>query len=422
MKTMNITAARCAFVAFLGAAACQTSAPGNPAPARCPAGLADCDDDGICEVDITAPASCGECGRACAVGAHAYPTCTLGRCGIACAPGWADCDANPANGCESDLTAPGSCGSCESSCGGACVAGACASCDESLAIDSSDPLDAARALGLCDGLVSARWVLPDGSDPSTAPGFRPELFQLGHGILPAFGAHITPHEGVKLVAISSGSARQPGDPDFHSPVGFDKGHTSRHPIGFPRESPACPGVVTGTAHDAIALELTLEVPDWARGLAFDFDFYTFEWPSYVCSHFNDFFVSLLSPFPPGQSDGNISFDPMGNAISVNSAFVAVCACPGGPPCIVGGKNFSCALGNSELVGTGFQEVPPPPLQITDHAATGWLTTTAPVEPGTTITLRLGIYDSGDGGLDSTTLLDKFRWLPRSPVVSTEPVP
>ncbi len=56
------------------------------------------------------------------------------------------------------------------------------------------------------------------------------------------------------------------------------------------------------------------------------------------------------------------------------------------------------------------------------SAASWLTTTAPVEPGATITLRLGIYDSGDPALDSTALLDRFRWLPKSPVVGTEPIP
>jgi hypothetical protein len=420
VNTMSRTAATLAFLACLGTAAC--TAGGHAKTVHCGAGLTDCDNDGTCETDITLPSSCGRCKRACVAGPHSQPTCTVGRCGISCDPGWADCDGDSGNGCESDLTAPGSCGSCANSCGGACVAGACATCDNGLTLDSNEPMDAARALGLCDGLVSARWMLPDGTDPSTAPGYQSGTFSIGHGILSAFGAKITPHEGVKLVALSSGSARQPTDPGFHDPVGFDKRYTARHPIGFPRESPACPGVITGPAHDSIALELTLKVPDWAKGFAFDFDFYTFEWPSYVCSHFNDVFVALLSPFPKGQSDGNITFDPMGNPITVNSAFVSVCGCAGGPPCIVGGKQFSCTAGTSELVGTGFQEPGVGNAPPTHHAATGWLTTTAPVEPGATITLRLGIYDSGDGGLDSTALLDKFRWLPSSPVVNTAPVP
>ena len=36
-------------------------------------------------------------------------------------------------------------------------------------------------------------------------------------------------------------------------------------------------------------------------------------------------------------------------------------------------------------------------------------------------LRLVVYDSGDHILDSTVLLDKFRWLPKCPIVGTGPV-
>ncbi len=399
--------------ALLLLACCASKNPGTPAGGdpQCPAGLTDCDHDGMCETDVTQIANCGGCGLECTSGPHSNPTCTSGHCGLTCVAGFGDCDGMTANGCESDLTTPGSCGSCAVSCGGACVAGACATCDSGLALDSHDPLDAAKALGLCDGVVAARWVMPDGSAPPVT-----DKFDLGHGLLGGFGENIMPREGHQLVAISSGTARQPGDMGFQSPQGFDKEYGGMHPMGFPKESPACPGIVTGPVRDAIALELVLKAPDWAKGLAFDFDFYTYEWPDFVCSTYNDFFVSLLSPIPAGQTDGDISFDTMGNPISVNSAFVSVCGCSGGPPCMAGGKTFNCTAGKAELIGTGFQS------GTTDHAATSWLTTTAPVEPGSTITLRLAIYDSGDPQLDSTTLLDKFRWLPRSPVVSTEPIP
>jgi hypothetical protein len=48
---------------------------------------------------------------------------------------------------------------------------------------------------------------------------------------------------------------------------------------------------------------------------------------------------------------------------------------------------------------------------------GWLTTTAPVIPGETITLELTIGDVGDGYYDSTVLIDAFQW---SVDVVTEP--
>jgi hypothetical protein len=71
------------------------------------------------------------------------------------------------------------------------------------------------------------------------------------------------------------------------------------------------------------------------------------------------------------------------------------------------KDFECELGPDELAGTGFEGDSgggDPP-----HAATGWLTTSAPVEPGEVITLRFAIWDMGDEKLDSTILLDNFTW-------------
>ena len=35
---------------------------------------------------------------------------------------------------------------------------------------------------------------------------------------------------------------------------------------------------------------------------------------------------------------------------------------------------------------------------------------APVAAGEVVILRWGVYDSGDGLLDSTTVIDAFRWL------------
>jgi hypothetical protein len=405
-------------LASLAAPACDSKPPAAPHE-PCATGLTDCDGDGVCETDITDRNNCGGCGNVCVGGPHSTATCTLGRCGLACEAGWGDCyqgdsdpDGKPADGCESALDTPGHCGSCGNSCASACVGGACQPCDDGVALDSNDPLDAAKAMDICEGVISAKWTLADGADaPVDAP-----TYQLGHGNLTKFGDVIVPRLGHKLAALSSGTARAPGDPGFESPAGFDKTmEGGGHPPGFPRESPACPGVFTGAVHDPAALELELQVPMWAHGLAFDFDFFTYEWPQYVCSEFNDFFVALLSPKPPNAGDEDISFDTMGNPVSVNAAFVSVCGCAGGPPCEAGGKSFMCPKGDAELHGTGFD------LEG-GHASTSWLTTVAPVVPGSTIRIRFVTHDSNDPILDSTTLLDKFRWLPDSPVVSTEPIP
>src|SRR5690606_24252164 len=118
---------------------------------------------------------------------------------------------------------------------------------------------------------------------------------------------------------------------------------------------------------------------------------------------NDVFATILAPRPAGQSNGNVSFDQEGNPVSVNNAFVRVCDCAGGPPCSAPPDfptiDYTCALGADELEGTGFE----------GRAATGWLTTEAPIEPGEDVTLRFVVYDAGDHILDTTVLIDNFRW-------------
>jgi hypothetical protein len=249
--------------------------------------------------------------------------------------------------------------------------------------------------------VSARWAAADGSD---APDDLD--WSLGHGVLDRLGA-ITPREGERVLALSSGTARAPNDPGFASPAGFDKGYQSAPPDGFPKEAPACPGVLTGATHDDVALEVTVRAPPGALALAFSFDFFTYEWPDYVCSPFNDYFVALLSPPPAGQPDGNISFDAAGNSVSVNNALVRVCDCLLGPPCSAPPAmpliEYDCPEGADELDGSGFET----------RAATSWLVTEAPVSDPELV-LRFAVWDSGDGILDSTVVIDAFRWLGDAP--------
>ncbi len=305
-------------------------------------------------------------------------------------------------------------------------------CDTGIAIDEMDPLKAATAVDICKastgpnnwGVVSAKWVLADGSDPVNLPASQLQAFHLGHGFLPAFGANVDVRRGERMLVVSSGSARQPSDPGYQNVQGFSKGYTSGHPQGFPKESPACPGSITGEPHDSTGVAITLRTPSNATGFSFDFDFFTYEWPGYVCSTFNDFFVAILSPMPMNQTDGNISFDSAGNPVSVNNALLEVCGCPGNPPnpCMAGGKIFNCSLGNIELIQTGFGFDSNPGFPQ-DHGSTSWLRTQAPVEGNAEIEIRFATYDSGDGVLDSTTLVDNFKWIAKPGVmVGTNPVP
>jgi hypothetical protein len=165
------------------------------------------------------------------------------------------------------------------------------------------------------------------------------------------------------------------------------------------------------------LKVQLKVPTNANSFSFDFRFFSQEYWTYTCTQYNDFFITMLDttwkPSKPGDkaipADKNISFDSTGNYISVNSSqFFTVCDAKSG---------YTCPDGTAALAGTGYN------LKICtkkdtwgnckeekfNAGATRWLTTTAPVVPGETITLRFIIWDTSDQDFDSLVLIDNFRW-------------
>jgi hypothetical protein len=84
---------------------------------------------------------------------------------------------------------------------------------------------------------------------------------------------------------------------------------------------------------------------------------------------------------------------------------------------------SCPSGEAELSGTGFSD----PGQFCNSqqssggGATGWLTTSAPVQPGEVMTIEFMIWDTGDASYDSSVVLDNFVWSP-APVQGTNRPP
>lgn len=285
------------------------------------------------------------------------------------------------------------------------------SCDSSItAVGDADPLNGARALGLCQmttqqekkwGVIQAKWVMADG---------KTGMNDKSHGLPPSFGTNVLPREGARMLALSSGTAREPSDADYQPVSGADMGTNGLAPSGFPIDSPSC-NVITEkdkTTHDAAALEVSIRVPSNAKSLLVDFNYYTFEFPSYVCSKYNDFFVALQFPAPKNAQSGNVAFDGEGNPVSVNNAYLRACE-----PQSAGGKKFDCPLGTTLLANTGFDK----------SAATGWLTTQSPVTPRGIITLRFAIWDMGDHVLDSTVLVDNLRFVPDEvPQAVTNPAP
>jgi hypothetical protein len=135
-----------------GAGLCQPS---------CDASFQDCDGEpnNGCEADLSSAQSCGSCDVKCS-NEHGSSTCQAGSCVPSCAAGYADCDGLPENGCETNTNAdPAHCGSCPNSCGSngqICVAGTCQAspcapglgeCDNDLAVTCET--DITSSLGNC---------------------------------------------------------------------------------------------------------------------------------------------------------------------------------------------------------------------------------------------------------------------------------
>jgi hypothetical protein len=258
-------------------------------------------------------------------------------------------------------------------------------CDGNLSVDDASPMSAAYAMDICElastngwGLVSARYTRADGG--------ALEDGGLQHGILERFGAAVTPNAGDSLLALSTGHARDALDADACGTASCEGLGPGTGPNGFPQSTTDCPQ--DSAIYDDISLELRFKAPDDATGFSFDFFFYSFEYPEFVCTTFNDQFVALMSPVPNQGVDGNIAVDLQGNPVSINLGYFDVCD--------------DCSRGTVQMEGTGFNE-------WNDAGGTSWLTSTVPIQPGLEFTLHLMIWDAGDQILDSTVLLDRFRW-------------
>lgn len=89
----------------------------------CEMGFGDCDDDLMngCEADLAGdPTTCGTCDNVCPIDpANGSASCTMGSCDVTCDAGYANCNEDPADGCETFLGETTSCGGCGISCDGA---------------------------------------------------------------------------------------------------------------------------------------------------------------------------------------------------------------------------------------------------------------------------------------------------------------
>ncbi len=321
-------------------------------------------------------------------------------------------------------------------------------CDQSIASNTSDGFDFARAIDVCQrateedrkwGVIDAALTLVDGQagpDP------------VGHAVRQGFGTNLGPIGGVSVAVLSTGVAADKDDidPTFSPFSGYqhEVGATCGWPADFKLanggtlpNAPGCPPpLVNGRAEatDSEMLTLRVRVPTNARSFKLSNTFYSAEFPEYACSKFNDFFVVLLDSTyigpSPNPDDKNLAFfQPAGtmdpadrvpvgvNLANGDSGLFTQCrngetGCRGLEPATI----TTCEA-TDQLVGTGFDEVAPRstagdyacnPGQLVG-GATGWLTTAGNVVPGEVITLRIGIWDTSDPGYDSLVVVDGFQW-------------
>ncbi len=309
-------------------------------------------------------------------------------------------------------------------------------CDQGLALGDLVAGDGAKAIELCAtasmtdrkyGVLSAAYVRADGT------AFPTVAAQVG--IESAWGTNVKVQGGQNMLAMSSGYSRTVGQTGACNGISCQTNATGTPPPGFPQDDPACPP--TPAIADDVALELQIRVPTNATGYSFNFKFYSFEFPDWVCdtSGYNDQFVALVSPpptgsyVPTGSTFGNISFDSNNHPVSVNMGFFDACD-PTTPArfashCKSGGgacppiPSPYCPLGVNDLAGTGFDVWH---STVGPAGATRWLKTQAPAQPGSVITVRFAIWDAGNSQFDSTVLVDNFQWIATGGTVAVGTTP
>ena len=265
-----------------------------------------------------------------------------------------------------------------------------APCDQGVLLADTDPLNAAKTIGICDGLVSAAWVFPDGGPDTTSANFH-----VGHGLMATFGPNNPSREGVALLALSTGTARTLSQPGYS--LEFDKRYGTTPPAGFPQgEGGICPDP-SSLGYDGIALSVVLKVPAGVRALAFEYAFFTREYPQWVCTTYVDQAVALITGVTGLPALHNVMLDLSSKPLLSSPTTIRACS-----DTILPNGAYPCPLGTGPLTGSGFET----------YGGSGWLrTANLPVTAGDTVRIRFMVWDTGDHVLDTSVLIDGFRWIP-----------
>jgi len=191
----------------------------------------------------------------------------------------------------------------------------------------------------------------------------------------------SPFGGTNLAILSTGKAFIPGDAGYAAPSpGTVLGTSGPNPVSGETNCIVEPS----TVYDPTELVLVLNVPTNANAFRLKFNFFSADYPEWVCSVVNDRFMIRLTSL---GLNGNIAFDSLTNPVSLNTAYFAVAS-------------------GGDLVGTG--------MDGGVGGAIGWQTAKAFVTPGETITLKFTIWDEADGTGDSVAVIDDFQWISSEP--------
>ncbi len=343
------------------------------------------------------------------------------------------------------------------------------SCDDTLASNSSDATDYAKAMGICRtttenptnpvdrtwGLISAEILRADGS----------ALGDLrARSIRQTFGA-IDTTEGKSFAVLSTGIASDatqtnpgpnggaPGSDNVstthtgNSVVNIqtctdarcikDWFATANPPLKQANQLPAAPNCGGGPggqpnrARDSVMLRLRMRAPTNARAFSFNSYFISAEYPEYVCNIYNDQFVALVdtpgstpSPIPNPVDKNLMTYTqngqkwPIGINVAQGTSLFSVCEPQSANPSCwdTSVASTSCSAGFTDLIGTGFDK--PSTSNCLVGGGTYWLTTAGNVVPGAIVELRIVIWDVGDTQYDSDALIDGFHWLPNATLPGT----
>ncbi|HVY47465.1 MAG TPA: hypothetical protein VHB21_16365, partial [Minicystis sp.] len=223
--------------------------------------------------------------------------------------------------------------------------------------------------------------------------------------------------------LSTGHARTPGGPDPCGSSDCQNHMGGAPPPGLPNDTTSCPP--TMQIGDDVGLEVRVRTPTNATGFSFDFRVFSFEFPAWVCTQYDDAFVALVSPPPTGAVAGNVAIDMNSLPFTTNTPHESGCdpasqpffaSNCGSPMCPAPPMPY-CPDGALALQGTGFD------VWGQSYAGvTPWMRTTSPVAGGEDVTIRFAIWDGSDQLDDSTAVVDHVAWITGpAPVVGTQPI-